>query len=68
MFWRRKALLRAVLFLSLSLTGAAARDGAFRLGRARGTCALETTIEGVSAYLCPNGLRTLLIRIRPARP
>src|SRR3954453_13445396 len=63
---RRNALLRAALFLTVSLSAAAENDGGPRPVSTPGACPLETTIEGVSAYLCPNGLRALLIH-DPAR-
>src|SRR4051812_39667993 len=60
MVWRRKALVRAALVLALSLT-LAASDDAVPSGGTPGTYALETSIEGVSAYRWPNGLRALLM-------
>lgn len=61
MVWRGAPLLRATLILALALTGPAGGLGAAPPSGTQTAYVLETTIEGVSAYRWPNGLRALLI-------
>ena len=60
MVWRGMAA-RATLIIVASVMGPAATRGDVPAGGARGAYTLETTVEGVSAYRWPNGLRVLLV-------